>query len=312
MTTSTKLTHEDAPGIEVFFLKVTPEVAGELLELNAKGQRTITKATVERYASDMITDDWTINGDTIRISKDNELLDGQHRLSSIVASDIPQILLVVTGLDKEAMITIDSGRKRTFSDMLKMEGVSNHANVAAAISRSWYWYKGNYGIRNVGRIDNPMFLGASPSHAAKKAFAEKVEKAFEITFEAAAKFGSYASTKRRGISASTYSLAWVVLSGIDRDRRNAGEESDLRELFFNELLHEPKSNKADYPVNALTNRLMRLNKNDTLDNVDQLDALFTAFTKWAKGERLETIRRPQRPVRAALLQMPYGFVEKSF
>src|SRR5687768_15704100 len=201
---SIKLTHEEAPGIEVYFLRVTPEVAKELLALNTKGQRTISSAAVERYAADMVTQDWIINGDTIRISKDNELLDGQHRLTSIIASGEAQILLIVWGIDKDAMLTIDSGRRRTYADHLKMVGTTNHSLTAAIIGRSWFWYRGNYAVRNVARVDNAQFLGATPSHAQKDAHMTAVEKRFEITFEAAAAFGYKAYSKRPGISASTY------------------------------------------------------------------------------------------------------------
>src|SRR5687767_4578505 len=253
---SIKLTHDEAPGIEVYFLRVDPSVAKELLALNTKGQRTISSAAVERYAADMVTQDWIINGDTIRISKDNELLDGQHRLSSIVASGEAQVLLIVHGIDKDAMLTIDTGRKRSYADHLKMDGVSNHAMTAAIIGRSWFWYRGNYAVRNVSRVSNPQFLGATPSHAQKDAHKAAVEQRFEITFEAAAAFGVKAYGKRPGISASTYGIAWVILSGMDRIAREAGEESDLRELFFHEVLVESKSSKMGYPIQALLNRLM--------------------------------------------------------
>lgn len=296
-----KLSHEDAPGVEVFFLKVGPETAKELLALNTKGQRSISKPNVERYGSDMITHDWHINGDTIKISSDNELLDGQHRLSAIIESEEPQVLLVVHGIDKEAMATIDAGRKRTFSDQLRMEGVRNHATVAAIGGRMWYWKHGNYAVRSVARVENPLYLNSAPSTAQKRSVMDQYEKAYGITMEHAAVFGVKAYAKRPGISSSTYGVAWAILSGIDKE---------LREKFFFEVTVEAASAKTGYPIQALHNRLNRLGKNEVFDNVVQLDALFTIYNKWLGGQNLDTLRPPY-PVRWNTLEIPKDYKELS-
>ena len=290
------LTNDKAPGISVYFLEVNAEVAKELLTFNTKGQRNISQANVERYASDMITMDWIINGDTIKISDDGELLDGQHRLNAIVASGESQVLLVVHGIPREAMETIDAGRKRTFSDQLRMEGIRNHSIVAAIGTRLWYWDKGNYGVRGIARIEGAMHLNAVPSTAQKRVVMKKYEKAYGITIEAAAAFGVKAYNARPGITSSTYGLAWIILSGIDKD---------LREKFFHEVLVESADSKMGYPVQALINRLGRL-KGDKFDNVDQLDALFSVYTGWIKNAKMDTIR-PPRPIRPNILALPKDY-----
>lgn len=306
-----KLTNAGAPGVEVYFANVTPEGAKELLKLNTKGQRTVSAAAVERYASDMATQDWDFNGDTIKISDKNELIDGQHRLSSIVLSNEPQVLLIVWGLDESVMETIDSGRKRTFADQLKRKGMSRHTLVAAIVGKHYWWVRGNYGTRNVGRIENPQFLGSTPSNAQKFAHMAAVETYLEATFEAAAAFGQQAAGKRPGIGQSTWGLAWLILTDLDRRARLGGDESDLREEFFHEILVEAKSSKMGYPIQALHNRLNRTSKGD-LDPVDELDMLFEVFNKWVKGEKLDTLRKPPRPLRWNLLAMPVGFEETKF
>lgn len=293
------LTHDKAPGISVYFLEVNAEVAAELLKHNTKGQRNLSQANVERYASDMITMDWIINGDTIKISDEGELLDGQHRLSAIKESGESQVLLVVHGISKEAMETIDAGRKRTFSDQLRMEGIKNHSIVAAIGTRLWYWDKGNYGVRGIARIEGATHLNAIPSTAQKRVVMSKYEKAYGITIEAAAAFGVKAYNARPGISASTYGLAWIILSGIDRD------DKTLRETFFHELLVEAADPKMGYAIQALINRLGRL-KGDKFDNVDQLDALFTVYTAWINNKKMETVR-PPRPIRPNVLALPKDY-----
>jgi hypothetical protein len=292
-------THSKLPGIEVYLLEITPEVAAELLALNTKGQRTISHDAVERYATDMVTMDWLFNGAAILISNTNELLDGQHRLSAIIESGESQVVLIVRGIDPKAMTTIDAGRKRSYADSLKIRGFANHTAVAAINARIWYWFHGNYGTRGVARVGDPKYLSSTPSNAQKDFWMTKVEDAYEIKIAQAATFANRAYGLRRGISTGTYGLAWVILSGVDKD---------LREQFFHELLIESESPKSGYPITALTNRLQRLRPREEFSPVDQLDALFTTYNFWVAGKELTTLT-PPRPVRFDKLELPEGYNE---
>lgn len=291
--------HPELPGVEAYLVKIGPDDAKAMLERNTKGQRSISTAAVERYAIDMASLDWVFNGAPILFSTENELLDGQHRLSAIVASGEPQIVLVVTGIDPTAMVTIDAGRKRSYADSLKIRGFSNHAALATIANKNWHWHHGNYGLRGVGRVADPKFLSSTPSNAQKDFWMDKVEKAYGITLSHAATFAVGAYQKRPGISASTYGLAWVVLSSINKDWRDG---------FFHELLVESKSPNSGYPIVALTNRLGRLKPNERFDPVDQLDAIFTAFNFWLSGREIKTLM-PPRPVRWDRLAIPENWTE---
>lgn len=292
-------THDKLPGIEVYLLEINPQVAAELLELNTKGQRTISRDAVERYATDMATLDWVFNGAAILISNTNELLDGQHRLSAIIESGESQVVLIVRGIDPVAMATIDAGRKRSYADSLKIRGFANHTAVAAINARIWYWFHGNYGTRGVARVGDPKYLSSTPSNAQKDFWMAQVEKAYDITISAAATFANRAYANRRGISIGTYGLAWTLLSGIDKD---------LREKFFHELLVEAESPKSGYPIVALQNRLARIRPREEFSQVDQLDALFTTYNHWVAGKELRTLT-PPRPVRFDTLELPEGYKE---
>jgi hypothetical protein len=292
-------THDKLPGIEVYLVEITPDVASEMLDLNTKGQRTISRDAVERYATDMVTMDWLFNGAAILISNTNELLDGQHRLSAIIESGESQVVLIVRGIDPKAMTTIDAGRKRSYADSLKIRGFANHTAVAAINARVWYWFHGNYGTRGVARVGDPKYLSSTPSNAQKDFWMDLVEKAYDITIPHAATFANRAYGLRRGISTGTYGLAWVILSGVDKD---------LREQFFHELLVESESSKSGYPIVALTNRLGRLRPREEFSPVDQLDALFTTYNFWVAGKELLTLN-PPRPVRFDKLELPEGYKE---
>ena len=292
-------THPDLPGVEVYLLEVTPALAHELLELNISGQRSLSQAAVERYATDMSTYDWIFNGAAILISNENKLIDGQHRLNAIAESGVSQVLLIVRGVSTEAMQTVDTNRRRSYADTLKMKKIKNHTVVAALNTRVWYWFHGNYGTRGVGRIANPQHLSATPSNAQKDFWMNKIQDAYGVTMEAAAAHGVKAYAARPGISSSTYALAWVIMSGIDKD---------LREGFFHEFLVESAFPNTGYPIVALTNRLARLKKRETLDHVEQLDAIWTTYNNWVKNTKIDTIVRP-RLYRHDILEMPHGYTE---
>ncbi len=111
---------------------ITPERAAKLLESNTTN-RTLSKKTVDKYADDMRGGNWELNGQSIGISEDGILEDGQHRLAACVEAGVSFQTVVVYGVAPTAFETIDSGRKRSVSDVLKIKGYK-HYNVLAAVA----------------------------------------------------------------------------------------------------------------------------------------------------------------------------------
>lgn len=110
---------------------ITPEVASEMLDRNTNN-RALSGPLVDKMVRAMQSGEWQFNGDTIRVSKSGRLLDGQHRLSAIEKSGIPQRYVVVDGLDDDTFTTIDIGKARTAGDMLSITGNKNCNALAAA------------------------------------------------------------------------------------------------------------------------------------------------------------------------------------
>ena len=74
-----------------------------------------------------------MTGDPIKFSSDGRLLDGQHRLEACEIAGLPISTHVVFGVDPGAFTTIDTGRSRSASDALAIEGVRNYQEVAGAL-----------------------------------------------------------------------------------------------------------------------------------------------------------------------------------
>jgi hypothetical protein len=65
--------------------------------------------------------EWKITHQGVAFTKDGTLIDGQHRLMAIDASNTPCEMLCVTGLEPDCFMVIDSGVKRSISDLTGLE-----------------------------------------------------------------------------------------------------------------------------------------------------------------------------------------------
>ncbi len=68
---------------------------------------------------------WESNGDTIRFYRDGVLADGQNRLAAIALFGKVVEVIVVYGLNRKAILTVDGGKTRYASDEAKLAGIDN-------------------------------------------------------------------------------------------------------------------------------------------------------------------------------------------
>ena len=128
-------------------ITITPKEAKKLLELNVNNRR-VKPDRVRIYAEEMKHNRWQINGECIKISEGNIILDGQHRLLACVAADVSFVTYIMTELPDSIMPTIDQGVARTPSDIMGLYGIKNSTGVAATIKK-YIWIKS--GLSNVER-----------------------------------------------------------------------------------------------------------------------------------------------------------------
>lgn len=111
-------------------------MSAQLLEHN-KLNRPISDAHVSRLARQILDDKWRFNGDSIKISDDGNVLDGQHRLWACIEAKKPIEVILITGIAREAFSTIDTLRKpRSGSDVLALNGAT-HYRPAMASALQW-------------------------------------------------------------------------------------------------------------------------------------------------------------------------------
>ncbi len=117
---------------------VTQAQAAHWLERNTHN-RTVSDDVVMRYARDMKEGRWVENGETIKLATDGTILDGQHRLYAVLEAAVPVKMLVVSNLPVAVQDTVDTGKARSFGDVLAIHGTAYSSAVAGG-ARWWHWY----------------------------------------------------------------------------------------------------------------------------------------------------------------------------
>ena len=120
---------------------ITPEIAQVLL-LNNDGNRRVDPGALAVYMRDITSGAWIVNGETIKISRDGKLNDGQHRLFSVLLTGSPIKSLVAPGLTRESMFTVDDGKKRTNADRFSLRGEGDPNTTAAIAALAFEIYEG--------------------------------------------------------------------------------------------------------------------------------------------------------------------------
>lgn len=112
---------------------VTPEYAEKLLQKNVCN-RPLTQKTVNWYAHQMSTGQWTISGQTISISDKGTLLDGQHRLAALIKANVCLWFTIAYDVPSDSFINYDSLKSRSPRDAFSIAEIPNYTQIATLIS----------------------------------------------------------------------------------------------------------------------------------------------------------------------------------
>lgn len=121
MTNFSKLKQASAlpAGVELF----TPERCTAILN-NPKNahNRPLVGLKVERFAADMKSKSWKLNGQTIIFGRDPErLLTGFHRMTACVRAGVPFLSYVAYGIEESTKPTMDTGTSQSAADVLAFQ-----------------------------------------------------------------------------------------------------------------------------------------------------------------------------------------------
>jgi hypothetical protein len=125
----------ETPDGSVEVMDITPEFALDLLKRLHPNQRRLRRDHVEALTRAMNAGTFRWNGETYKLDSDLRVIDGQHRLAAIASSGVThRHALIVTINDDTAISSIDQGRPRTLSDVMRTSGQKDlPAPVTSAI-----------------------------------------------------------------------------------------------------------------------------------------------------------------------------------
>ena len=112
-------------------IKLTPELAGELLKKNTLN-RPLSEANIDVFVRAIKRGEWALNGEPIIIFENGDIGSGQHRCHAVIRSGIAIDTVMMSGVDSRTFGTLDTGKPRSSSDFLAIKGEVNTGRLAAA------------------------------------------------------------------------------------------------------------------------------------------------------------------------------------
>jgi len=243
---------------------VTPVLSALLLERN-----TINRPKNKRGLKDLKLDieggRFQFNGQSIIVSDTGTLNDGQHRCETVLVTGVPIESVMVFGPSEESRKTTDTGKVKTVSNFLAMEGRGYSKIVSSAAN---YLLQ----IRDLGNVNHAN----QPTKSAVLAYANEItgiDSSIELTYEAAKTIGSHAV-----VAACHYSF-WK------RSSRVAADEFILKLIHGNDL-------KSGDPILYCRNKLLSYrNSIGHMVRVEtKFEIIFKCWNAHRRGETKSSIR----------------------
>lgn len=141
---------------------LSPCAARLLLERHNARNRGIKAHQKYFLRGQMESGQFIYNGESIVVGDDNQVMNGQHRLSACVECAAPIEVLMVFGVPARAFVTIDQGARRGGADVLSIEGQKNCVALAGCLRQVDNYFHSAIGKSHAGgksqRNDNAKFL----------------------------------------------------------------------------------------------------------------------------------------------------------
>ena len=122
---------------------MTPALARVLIDHN-DGNRPVRTSKLSQYVSDINEGRWDFNGETIIISKEGLVNNGQHRSLAVIETGKSIPVLFVFGIERNTRRTVDTGANRGAHDHLSVDGFTQPTTLAA-LARFVLAYERNQG-----------------------------------------------------------------------------------------------------------------------------------------------------------------------
>lgn len=218
------------PTISADVENITPKLAAKYL-LRNRNNRHLSEKTIAPLVQDMVNGNWRLTGEAIKFDTDNNLIDGQHRLVAIERAGISLPVLVIRGVEPEAQLVIDTGRKRTGGNALQIALEGTEMTLRSAIA-------------TIGLTDDAGKLQYSNSPLLPATHSEIIDWVRNHNLDDAIHYGGKVHRMMRG-SKSSICYAYFKIAQVDQGSA---------QRFFSDIADLSTSGPGD-PKNALVNKI---------------------------------------------------------
>ena len=104
--------------LQITLEKIGPDVAKYYLS-KSKGNRKTVVGNVEKFARMMQEGEWYPVNNGLGFDEDGVLIDGHNRLQAVIQSGCTVPMLVVRGIDRRALVVIDTGKSRSAANVIE-------------------------------------------------------------------------------------------------------------------------------------------------------------------------------------------------
>lgn len=276
-------THSDYPGVVVTIETIDLLTAQQWLLLNTNNRKVKTRHR-EGIVRDMLAGAWILDGSPICFDTDGVLLDGQHRLESIVRyytaeqragrTAEPKVTVVVRGLPVAARAVKDTNASRSGGDAAAIKGYPNAYLLGALAKQAHVWVNTTEGIAGVSstKVTNQEVLAMIEAHP---------EFHDMVTFTNTQSKRYKASVP--GLTAGVGAFALWLFSYRDPDTG----------LNFMKGVWSGAGLDEGSPILVFRDRLATAKRNN--EPLQPLDVLMFLLMAWNKYQERQPLTRLQRP-----------------
>jgi hypothetical protein len=252
--------------IKLWSILVTPELAKLILAKN-KQNRPLNKTNLLYLKNEALSGRWKEVSDSIQITSEDLLNNGQHRLTVIKDLKIPLSLRIETNVDPTTFTVIDTGKKRDGVDVLSIKHVENASVTATTIRFIKFVENGYSGHLKVSNQDMVEFIDKNPS------LVDSI------------KFG--VSYYKKGNKVVTAPLLATMHFFLKKNYQHKGEEFLIKLALGNNI--EPNC-----PSGSLRNRFISIKteKHVIMRSEFLLQFMIVAWNKYISGEKIKAIKLP--------------------
>jgi hypothetical protein len=123
------------PGITARIVFLSPALARNLIDSNSENQRNVSRINLDKVSGSIRNGSFALNGESMIVSDTGRMLDGQHRALAVMNTGIGVWTVLVEGVPDEHFATINSGKSRSYTNVLQIAGEGAATHLSSTVQR---------------------------------------------------------------------------------------------------------------------------------------------------------------------------------